>query len=672
MAGESGKRPKDQKESRRREADKTSAVRGSQFQAQNPPPAVEEPPQTALPVRASHGILDSLKENEIRLIRLLPESMSMIQCEIIHIPLEEASAREYTAISYTWGDPDETVEIRLNNSWIRVTASLHGALRALRSKKEAVWIWADAICINQSNKAEQSSQVQLMYRIYSLAKSVMVWLGAKSHDSNKAFRFMRDLAGSPQNAQSRIESESHEPDFEALVNLFERDYWSRVWVVQEILNGKSVNVCCGKESITWQSLLDLVKLLEQHEGSLKLSFRPDRKNSQNRQSYAHVLISGGPSSVENLKQYRGQGARSLLDVLRICRTKHASQPRDKVYGILGMLHESVQSHLFPDYNASLRQVYTDVVDFLLHTTRRLDVICESIYSPLHSSSTSLPTWVPDWSHVQNTAGLGRSYDFSASGETEANFEFPDSRQRTKLKIDAIRLGTVQTRGIAVGTYCGLDDTLMAFLHWRAKMLARWSESPDEEDKLTDYDDAFCRTISFNQRKAVWEDPKNYEEEKAWTAVCYNAFATWIDERLPSIPLDKKLQACKYATNETIPGTLDEKRRILQERCESRMMGRCFFITDNGKLGMGTGYLDTGDVICVPFGCCTPVILRPDGENDEYRFVGDCYVDGYMDGELIVQWEAAKKQEATEEKETGKDEEDGAIKKRIRREYFVLR
>ncbi|KAK8113326.1 heterokaryon incompatibility protein-domain-containing protein [Apiospora sp. TS-2023a] len=673
MSGQSGKGPTDKKASRKKQLDRTAPSRGSRSEAQGPLPSI--------PVRASHGIFDSLKENEIRLIRLLPEYMSMIQCEITHISLNETSDHEYTAISYTWGDPDDTVEIRLNNAWIRVTASLHGALKALRKTDEAVLIWADAICINQSNKTEQSSQVQLMGRIYSRAKSVMVWLGAESHDSDKAFRLMRDLQSA--NVQSLIESESRQPDFDALVNLFERDYWGRVWVVQEILNAKSVNICCGKESVSSQSLLDLVKLLEKSEDQLRSRFPPDKKNSRHHQSYAHVLISGGPSGVESLRVYRNKGAKSLLDVLRLCRTKHASQPRDKVYGILGILHESVQSHLFPDYNASLRQVYTDVVDFLLHSTRRLDVICESIHSPLHSSSASLPTWVPDWSQVQNMAGLGRSYEFSASGETEAKFEFPDSRQRTKLKITTIQLGVVETRGIAVGTYCGLDDTLMAFLHWRAKMLATFPEDGAKKE-LTVNDHAFCRTISFDQKNAVWEESRNHDETKdeekdAWTEVCYHAFAALINKRLPSIPLGDKLQAYIEAGGETDEThttldeeTLEEERKILQERCESRMMGRCFFITKNGKLGMGTGFLDTDDIICVPFGCCTPIILRKEGDSDEYRFIGDCYVDGYMNGEVIQQWKDAKEKEAGKEKETGQDEEDGVVEKHLRRKSFVLR
>lgn len=44
-----------------------------------------------------------------------------------------------------------------------------------------VWIWADAICIDQSKLAERSQQVQLMRQIYQSASVVLVWLGPREN-----------------------------------------------------------------------------------------------------------------------------------------------------------------------------------------------------------------------------------------------------------------------------------------------------------------------------------------------------------------------------------------------------------------------------------------------------------------------------------------------------------
>ncbi|KAK6834087.1 hypothetical protein PG987_008781 [Apiospora arundinis] len=282
----------------------------------------------------------------------------------------------------------------------------------------------------------------------------MVWLGPESHDSKDAIGLAHDLCAmedSPDEVNSWIGKESHGLNFAALVSLFERDYWCRLWVVQEILNAKHVTVCCGSETISLELLKKLVSLMERHEDKLRLCFPPGFvKGSRYRQSYAHVLVTEEPAQLDILGTLGETGTQTFLEMLRICRTKQTSDPRDKIFGLLGIL----------------------------------------------------------------------------PGE---------------LAIHAIPLGHVEIRGIAVGTFCGLDDSLMAFLHWRAKMLARFpDDGPAEASaKWTEQDDVFCRTISLGQRKAVWEDWKDDHVSGAWATVCYHAFATLIAERLPSIQVDDK-------------------------------------------------------------------------------------------------------------------------------------
>jgi len=52
------------------------------------------------------------------------------------------------------------------------------------------------------------------------------------------------------------------------------------------------------------------------------------------------------------------------------------------------------------------------------------------------------------------------------------------------------------------------------------------------------------------------------------------------------------------------------------------------------MGMGTGFMAVDDIVVVPLGCSTPIILRRGGINGEYEFVGDVYIDGYMEGEAV--------------------------------------
>lgn len=74
--------------------------------------------------------------------------------------------------------------------------------------------------------------------------------------------------------------------------------------------------------------------------------------------------------------------------------------------------------------------------------------------------------------------------------------------------------------------------------------------------------------------------------------------------------------------------------FLQDHFGSRMMGRCFCLTSEGHMGVGSGFMDPNDEVVVPLGCSTPVLLRPEGNRGEYRFVGDICVNGYMHGKAM--------------------------------------
>lgn len=62
--------------------------------------------------------------------------------------------------------------------------------------------------------------------------------------------------------------------------------------------------------------------------------------------------------------------------------------------------------------------------------------------------------------------------------------------------------------------------------------------------------------------------------------------------------------------------------------------RSIFITDEGSMGVGPPNLEGDDIICVLYGGPTPYTLRPTSTPDEYTFLGDCYIHGWMHGEAL--------------------------------------
>ncbi|RYC59873.1 hypothetical protein CHU98_g6344 [Xylaria longipes] len=473
-----------------------------------------------------------------------------------------------------------------------------------------------------------------MAAIYGRAESVAAWLGPQSDNSALAIELIQKVYDSgPISTSGIIADKQWRPHFTAVVNLFERSFWSRLWIVQEIVNARTVSVYCGDCEVPWIVLQIASAIFKSHATDIIRHHFPQGTTEGSRQGlwYADTLCSRGPASLEILKPRANEGAESLLEVLRICRTKLAAEPRDKVFGVLGILPEGVQWQFPLDYNASLREVYTNVVDFLLNTTRRVDVICDAIYYPVHISTVKLPTWVPDWSFAPPTAALGSSHEFSAASDVDALFHFIDPPQRTKLAVAAIYIDALKMRGIAMGTFCSLDDYLMAFLHWQAKPFAWLVANKVGPGVRKQNDEAFCRTLALGKVPKI-------RETGTWMEICYHLFASLISESLPSVTLTDHLKAYTNRIEGIPPGA---RRKILLVNCGLKMRGRCFFVTDGGLMGMGSGFMRSGDIICVPLGCKTPILLRPDG-NKEYSLVGDAYVDGYMNGEAVKEWMEGKR------------------------------
>ncbi|KAJ4413571.1 hypothetical protein N0V82_008467 [Gnomoniopsis sp. IMI 355080] len=461
--------------------------------------------------------------------------------------------------------------------------------------------------------------------------------------------FLEDLASvaeeGPEACERHVKQmfsqHSHDPSLPALAALFERDYWKRLWVVQEVYNAIRLSVYCGSSpSLPWDVYQTASQVFQEHKRVLE-DLLPKRHSivSQKQYSYSQILAYQGPGSLPDLDFLMGWGDSALLEVMRVCREKMCSDPKDKVFSVLGILHRDIREDFTVDYRSSVKDIYTDVVDYLLTTTERLDVICESIHFPVYINSFNLPTWVPDWSHIPDVSAISLSPDtkFAASGNTKADFKFLGER-RNKLSMAAVPLGSVSLHGISVGTLCTLADQLMAFLSWRALLLGTDESSTETENvQLTStLQENLCETLCFGQKPAVWQE----RDRHAWMQAYYHVFASLLMERLPRLAIDSEL-ANHAHIKVGIKGS--DRRSFLHTQSGSRMMRRCFFMTSEGKMGLGTGFMTPDDEVVVPLGCSSPIMIRNEGIRGEYRFVGDAYVHGFMHGQAVEDREAGRRE-----------------------------
>ncbi|CZR67942.1 related to heterokaryon incompatibility protein [Phialocephala subalpina] len=272
--------------------------------------------------------------NNIRLLRLLPnkDEAAPLHCELRNYSLQRLSPRThlYEALSYVWGNPNETLSIYVNKNRFQVTVNLHVALSRLRDHSFERIIWVDTICIDQSNKEERKQQVQLKAKIYSNAHRVIVWLGEKAVEIKGALEDIQLAANEELTELSKKEIKQ-----QAILNLLQNPWFQRIWVLQEVAAARHVVIMCGSTAID---------------------------------GYAFCLGRAGLRSkyTANLPERFSLEIRSLAEFVDMFHTRQATNTRDKVYALLDMSSDDPEkAGLQPDYKISWEELFQQLVKFIL-------------------------------------------------------------------------------------------------------------------------------------------------------------------------------------------------------------------------------------------------------------------------------------------------------------------
>lgn len=297
-------------------------------------------------------------ENAIRLIHIERKiDNESLTCSLVVIPEPFSTPRpKYHALSYRWGVAEDMVDAVCNGVPIRITKSLSEALQQLSCIEGIELIWADAICIDQSNSKERSQQVAIMKRIYEHASCVVVWLGLGAPTTAPAFELIRkigracciELYGYERNAgywKDRLDyGERHkvlgslrklsifdatQVDWRSFWMFFQAQWFFRVWVIQEVQSNKDVRMFCGDAEIEWH-FVALAASWARYASWRHPEFNFKKKFFPSLQGFENACFMWEETS------YTRRNARSL-SVLRLTRMFEASDPRDKVFANLTVL-----------------------------------------------------------------------------------------------------------------------------------------------------------------------------------------------------------------------------------------------------------------------------------------------------------------------------------------------
>ena len=219
-------------------------------------------------------VYDSLPAGQfIRLIELYPGNrQSPIVATFKVVELLEAPA--YDAISYVWGDPSNKAFITCNGQPFSITASLLLALLRVRQNSqnsEKSLVWADAICIDQTNNQERSHQVAMMGKIYQCARYVFVHIpGIKCNPQQRLSvqELVEEIKGrvvafggwDKARKMDNLKLKDDDPfindsRWEAVGIFLTEDWFDRAWILQEVGVAMDPHILYGDCAFSYRDLI---------------------------------------------------------------------------------------------------------------------------------------------------------------------------------------------------------------------------------------------------------------------------------------------------------------------------------------------------------------------------------------------------------------------------------
>ena len=132
-------------------------------------------------------------------------------------------------------------------------------MKYIRLNEQVRVLWIDALCINQQDVSERNHQVSQMGRIYQSATGVLAWLGLLDDSSIVAIEYLSEF-GMELEELRRLNTDAFDiyKKIKAITSFCTRDYWSRLWIIQELVVASRVTLHCGTWSSDWALISSFV------------------------------------------------------------------------------------------------------------------------------------------------------------------------------------------------------------------------------------------------------------------------------------------------------------------------------------------------------------------------------------------------------------------------------
>jgi len=296
------------------------------------------------------------KRNATRLVQVQPGPREDdIRCTLTTTILDNPGAFE--ALSYVCGTSNDHKKIIVDDVLLEVTDNLYNALLHLRDQSTIRHLWVDAICINQFDTKERNEQIANMANVYRKASRVLVWIGLKTPSSVAAFRFM---AHASQNTRFNRKNLTQDLGWFEMRDLYQREYWTRVWTVQEICLAREAIIVCGDSQIEWQCISELRKARQNiWTPYLSLGEYDFRRSPL--------------ALVDEIRAKTLKGGCTLWTLLECFRESQCQELHDKIYGFLGLCNDCGTSNVSVDYAMPIQNLLVELIEFYHRKFSRSDM-----------------------------------------------------------------------------------------------------------------------------------------------------------------------------------------------------------------------------------------------------------------------------------------------------------
>ena len=500
-----------------------------------------------------------LRRWQTRLVQILQTSGEIPKCSLTTVEFIDmhgvgiAGTDEivtYSALSYVWGKQQGECTIICDDCPVQVSRNLAKFLihlsRSRSSDSGSEYYWCDALCIDQQNPTEKAFQVRNMLRIFEKADIILGWLRPPDTLETLYGEPLLYAVLSSQQFQDPIvrHHEKQCTDNLARAQRYLREvcddsFFRRIWIRQEMFAARKISLFLGGQQHSLHNQFDDIvsnlfhwlsidpanpveKALESENPLLDNRFGVDPRFQTMCRHFQH--------NGTDRHEYRPPAERCRYTVhwlrtLQDGASFHVTDPRDRVYGILGIISSTttrfyvedrpdIKTQNFPiSYDKTVSEVYQDVIHFLIDTDHNLD--CLTVVEDRRERPTDLPSWATDWRKDVKRSFIGVNADTS------------EDRSKYGLALSQVDLQSGHLR--VEGVRCFSVRSLTAIKSWPSEMIQARTESKPHIlfNTMGWMDDALVNLAPFHAKcdfaAHLQDKDAFYHDLKPWAAIYLNFY-----------------------------------------------------------------------------------------------------------------------------------------------------